>query len=166
MVVWEPSSSSSSSSSSMSSNLKFKVLTSLKPISVSPFYLFQTDSQVRPSTSFPGSPLSSRADPGWVWSRVSQNLGNLLNACLGRGVSVSPVIIARKGITTHLILWPDDCFRPVAGQNITMARGELRDQPQPGPLSSSTKRPWERGWFLLLGCFSSFPLPWERQPLE
>ena len=50
------------------------------------------------------------------------------------------------------------CFRAVAGQNITKTlphwesacRGEPRDQPKPGSLSSSTKRPWKRGWLVIL----------------
>ena len=59
------------------------------------------------TSSFLESPLSLRRDPGWGWSRVSQNLGDFLNVCLGRGASVGLVIVARKAISMHLILWPD-----------------------------------------------------------
>ena len=36
-------------------------------------------------TSFPGSLSYPSRDPGWVWSRVSQNLGDYKQTTWGRG---------------------------------------------------------------------------------
>ena len=38
-----------------------------------------------PPTSFPGSLSYPSRDPGWVWSRVSQNLGDYKQTTWGRG---------------------------------------------------------------------------------
>ena len=46
--------------------------------------------------------------------------------CLGRGGSVDLVIIARKGITTHLILWPDDRRQNVSRQGIECTTHGIR----------------------------------------
>ena len=53
-------------------------------------------------------PLSLRKDPGSLWSRVCQNLEGSPNVCWGMGGNVGLVDIAKKGISTQLILWPDD----------------------------------------------------------
>ena len=37
------------------------------------------------ATSFPGSLSYPSRDPGWVWSRVSQNLGDYKQTTWGRG---------------------------------------------------------------------------------
>ena len=45
----------------------------------------QPDLACTSPTSFPGSLSSPSRDPGWVWSRVSQNLGDYKQTTWGRG---------------------------------------------------------------------------------